>query len=64
MNNNNISSTISDLNNEMQFLQSRIPLENDVKIVKKMIRHKKAIFTATNMLTEIKLLAVEIRQNL
>jgi hypothetical protein len=35
MNNNNISSTISDLNNEMQFLQRRIPLENDVKIVKK-----------------------------
>ena len=63
MNSNNISSTINDLNNEMQYLHNRIPVEKDIKKIKQMMRYMVSISSTINKLTEIKMLSFEIRKD-
>ena len=63
MNSNNISSTINDLNNEMQYLQNRIPVKKDIKKIKQMMRYMVSISSTINKLTEIKMLSFEIRKD-
>jgi hypothetical protein len=63
MNINNLTLSINELNNEMQYLQNRIPVEKDQKKIKQMMRYVISISSTINKLTEIKILSVEIRKD-
>jgi hypothetical protein len=60
MNINNLTLSINELNNEMQYLQNRIPLEKDQKKIKQMMRYVILISSTINKLTEIKIFSVDI----
>ena len=63
MNINNLTLSINELNNEMQYLQKRIPVEKDQKKIKQMMRYVISISSTINKLTEIKILSVDIRKD-
>ena len=63
MNINNLTLSINELNNEMQYLQNRIPVEKDQKKIKQMMRYVISISSTINKLTEIKILSVDIRKD-